>query len=153
MLNSLNQALFCHILSTFASRIYIHNIRYNIDETRICKGICRNARKRRKENSPSGVGIRDREQRVRQIMAYDEHLMMVKVKFNQGAIGTLHQHPHTQSTYVASGCFEVTIGEEKKVLRAGDGYYVAPNLPHGCVCLEAGILIDTFTPMREDFLK
>ena len=71
---------------------------------------------------------------VRQIMAYDEHLMMVKVKFDQGAIGTLHQHPHTQSTYVASGCFEVTIGEEKKVLKAGDGYYVAPNLPHGCVC-------------------
>ena len=54
---------------------------------------------------------------VRQIMGYDEHLMMVKVKFNQGAIGTLHQHPHTQSTYVASGCFEVTIGEEKKVKR------------------------------------
>ena len=73
---------------------------------------------------------------VRQIMGYDEHLMMVKVKFEQGAIGTLHQHPHTQSTYVA-----------------GDGYYVAPNLPHGCVCHEAGILIDTFTPMREDFLK
>lgn len=36
---------------------------------------------------------------------------------------------------------------------AGDGYYVAPNLPHGCICLEPGILIDTFTPMREDFLK
>ena len=76
---------------------------------------------------------------VRQIMGYDEHLMMVKVKFNQGAIGTLHQHPHTQSTYVASGCFEVTIGKEKKVLRA--------------VCLEAGVLIDTFTPMREDFFN
>ena len=43
---------------------------------------------------------------VRQIMGYDEHLMMVKVKFEQGAVGTLHQHPHTQSTYVASGCFE-----------------------------------------------
>ena len=90
---------------------------------------------------------------VRQIMGYDEHLMMVKVKFDQGAIGTLHQHPHTQSTYVASGCFEVTIGEEKTVLRTGDGYYVAPNLLHGCACLEAGVLIDTFTPMREDFLK
>ena len=86
---------------------------------------------------------------VRQIMGYDEHLMMVKVKFDQGAIGTLHH----QSTYVASGCFEVTIGEEKKILKAGDGYYVAPNLLHGCVCLEVGVLIDTFTPMREDFLK
>lgn len=90
---------------------------------------------------------------VRQIMAYDERLMMVKVKFEQGAIGSLHQHSHTQCTYVASGCFEVTIGDEKKVLRAGDGYYVAPDHLHGCVCLEAGVLIDTFTPMREDFLK
>ena len=90
---------------------------------------------------------------VRQIMGYDENLMTVKVKCNQGAIGSLHQHPHTQTTYVASGSFEVTIGKEKKVLRAGDGYYVAPNLEHGCICLEAGVLIDTFTPMREDFLK
>ena len=90
---------------------------------------------------------------VRQIMAYDENLMMVKVKFNQGAIGTIHQHPHTQSTSVASGCFEVTIGDEKKVLQAVDGYYVAHNLPHGCVCQEAVLLIDTFSPMREDFLK
>ena len=90
---------------------------------------------------------------VRQIMGYDEHRRMVKVKFELGAVGALHQHPHTQSTYVASGCFEVTIGEEKEVLRTGDGYYVAPNLLHGCVCLKAGVLIDTFTPMREDFLK
>ena len=52
---------------------------------------------------------------VRQIMGYDEHLMMVKVKFQQGVIGTLHQHPHTQSTYVANGCFEVTIGDKKQI--------------------------------------
>ena len=90
---------------------------------------------------------------VRQIMAYDDNLMMVKVKCEKGSVGPLHQHTHTQSTYVASGRFEVSIGEEKKILQAGDGYYVAPNLPHGCVCLEAGVLIDSFTPMREDFLK
>ena len=56
---------------------------------------------------------------VRQIMGYDEHLMMVKVKFNQGAVGTLHQHPHTQSTYVASGCFEVTIDKDWRWLLCG----------------------------------
>lgn len=89
----------------------------------------------------------------RQIMAYDGQLMMVKVKFETGAIGTVHTHYHSQATYVASGKFELTIGEEKKVLSAGDGYYVAPDVAHGCVCLEAGVLIDTFSPMREDFLK
>ena len=59
---------------------------------------------------------------------------------------------HSQATYVVSGKFELTIGEQKEILSAGDGYYVAPNKPHGCVCLEAGVLIDTFTPMRADFL-
>ena len=88
----------------------------------------------------------------RQIMAYDGPLMMVKVKFETGAVGTPHTHYHSQATYVASGRFELTIGDRKQVLEAGDGYYVEPDVEHGCVCLEAGILIDTFSPMRQDFL-
>lgn len=86
-------------------------------------------------------------------MGYDGQLMMVKVVFEEGAVGTMHEHYHSQATYVASGKFELTIGEEKRILEAGDGYYVAPDVLHGCVCLEAGILIDTFSPMRADFLK
>lgn len=89
----------------------------------------------------------------RQIMGYDGQLMMVKVVFEEGAVGTMHEHYHSQATYVASGKFELTIGEEKRILEAGDGYYVAPDVLHGCVWLEAGILIDTFSPMRADFLK
>ena len=88
----------------------------------------------------------------RQILGYDGQLMMVKVQFEKGAVGTMHEHHHSQATYVVSGKFELTIGEQKEILSAGDGYYVAPNKPHGCVCLEAGVLIDTFTPMRADFL-
>lgn len=94
-----------------------------------------------------GPGIR------RQIMGYDGQLMIVKVKFEKGAVGTLHEHFHSQATYVASGRFELEIGGEKKILAAGDGYYVAPDELHGCVCLEEGVLIDTFSPHREDFLK
>lgn len=90
---------------------------------------------------------------TRQIMAYDGQLMMVKVHFEKGAVGTLHEHYHSQATYVASGKFELTIGTEKRVLVEGDGYYVAPDLIHGCVCLEEGVLIDTFSPVRADFLK
>ncbi len=89
----------------------------------------------------------------RQIMGYDGQLMMVKVAFEKGAIGTLHEHYHSQATYVVSGKFELTIGDEKRILVAGDGYYVAPDELHGCVCLEEGVLIDTFSPMRADFLK
>ena len=89
---------------------------------------------------------------VRQIMGYNDNLMMVKVKFETGAIGTPHTHPHTQTTYVASGVFEFTTDGETKIVRSGDGVYMKPGILHGCICLEAGVLIDTFSPMREDFL-
>ena len=89
----------------------------------------------------------------RQIMGYDDKLMLVNVKFNKGGIGVMHQHYHSQVTYVMSGKFEVTIGEEKKVLTAGDSFYIPPNVMHGAICLESGFLIDTFSPIREDFME
>lgn len=88
----------------------------------------------------------------RQVFGYDETIMLVKAKFEKGAVGVLHQHPHVQVTYVESGEFEMTIGDEKKIIRKGDGYYVPPHVIHGCVCLEAGLLVDVFSPLREDFL-
>jgi quercetin dioxygenase-like cupin family protein len=89
----------------------------------------------------------------RQIMGYDGQLMLVKVKFEKGAIGYVHEHFHSQTTYVVSGKFEVMINGEKKILEGGDGFYIEPDAPHGAVCLEGGILIDVFSPMRAEFLK
>jgi len=88
----------------------------------------------------------------RKILGYDQSVMLVKVQFQTGAVGSLHQHPHVQSTYVESGVFKATIDGEERILQQGDGFFVAPNLIHGCVCLEAGVLIDTFSPCRIDFL-
>lgn len=88
----------------------------------------------------------------RKFLGWDNQIMMVKVKFEKGAEGAPHEHFHTQSTYCAEGKFEFTIGDKKQVVNAGDGVYIPPNIPHGAVCLEAGILIDVFAPVREDFL-
>jgi quercetin dioxygenase-like cupin family protein len=90
---------------------------------------------------------------TRQVFGYDDKIMLVKVRFEKGAVGTLHQHIHSQSSYVESGVFEVSIAGEQKILKAGDGYFIPSNVVHGCVCLEAGQLIDAFSPVREDFLK
>ena len=88
----------------------------------------------------------------RQLYGYDNKIMMVKVKFEKDAVGQLHQHFHSQVTYVESGVFEMTINGEKKIIKTGDGYYVPSQMVHGIVCLEAGMLVDAFSPMREDFL-
>ena len=89
----------------------------------------------------------------RKIMAYDNRLMMVKVDFEKGAIGTLHNHYHTQITHIEKGVFEVEIDGNKKVLNANDAFLVPTDIVHGVVCLEAGVLIDIFSPMREEFVK
>ena len=88
----------------------------------------------------------------RKIMAHDANLMLVKVAFEKGGIGVLHSHFHTQMSYVESGEFEITIGDQKQVLRKGDVYHVAPNVVHGALCLSEGMLVDIFNPLREDFL-
>jgi quercetin dioxygenase-like cupin family protein len=89
----------------------------------------------------------------RKFLGWDNQIMMVKVKFEKGAEGSPHQHFHTQATYCVEGKFEFFIGEEKKIVKAGDGVYIEPNILHGAVCLEPGILIDVFSPVREDFLQ
>ncbi|CAM3731027.1 cupin domain-containing protein [Aquirufa aurantiipilula] len=88
----------------------------------------------------------------RKIMAHNDQLMLIKVRFSQGAIGSLHHHPHTQASYVSKGKFEVTISGDKKILQAGDVYFVPSQEIHGVICLEDGELIDVFNPAREDFL-
>ncbi|MCA0937437.1 cupin domain-containing protein [Vibrio alginolyticus] len=88
----------------------------------------------------------------RKVLAHSDNMMSVEVHFEEGAIGPMHSHPHEQLTYVLSGEFEFTIGDEKKIVKAGDTMYKQPDIEHGCVCLKAGVLIDTFTPMRKDFV-
>jgi quercetin dioxygenase-like cupin family protein len=88
----------------------------------------------------------------RKVMAYNAALMLVKVAFEKGGVGALHHHKHLQMSYVASGIFEITIAGTAKILRGGDAFFVPENAVHGAVCLEAGVLVDVFSPMREDFI-
>jgi quercetin dioxygenase-like cupin family protein len=89
----------------------------------------------------------------RKIMGYDDKIMLVKVHFENGAVGALHEHYHSQVTYVESGEFEVTIDNKTKTLKVGDSFYIPPHAIHGAVCLKSGVLIDVFSPIREDFMK
>lgn len=98
-----------------------------------------------KENMGGGV--------VRQVLGYDPSIMMVRVEFDEGAVGDVHSHIHSQIAYVESGEFEVFIDGETKQLGAGDSFYAPPGRDHGVVCIKAGVLIDVFSPVREDFLE
>ena len=90
---------------------------------------------------------------TRRILSYDENLMSVEVAFETGAAGAEHTHPHTECSYVLSGKFSYSVEGEAVILNPGDSIVVPSGLPHGTVCLEKGVLLDVFTPMRKDFLN
>ena len=92
----------------------------------------------------------------RQVLCYTKELMLVKVMFGEEMVGQrppLHSHPHSQSSYVMSGKFEFHYGDKVQILCAGDSFCVGPDVPHEAYCLEPGVIIDGFSPVREDFLK
>ena len=89
----------------------------------------------------------------RKVLAFCDEAMAVENTFEVGAIGSMHSHPHTQITYVAKGVFKFTIGEETRIVKAGDTLLKQDGIIHGCECMEEGVLVDFFTPMREDFIK
>lgn len=99
------------------------------------------------ENIPLDGGME------RRILAYDDSLMAVEVGFETGAEGAPHTHHHTQISYVLSGSFRYTVEGESVTLNPGDSIAVPSGLVHGTVCLEKGVLLDVFTPKRDDFLK
>ena len=89
---------------------------------------------------------------TRRVLAYTDGLMCVENTFEKGAVGALHCHPHTQITYVVSGRYRFTIGDETREVGPGDTLLKQNGVMHGCVCLEGGVMLDFFTPMREDFV-
>ena len=93
-----------------------------------------------------GGGVR------RKILAHDDAIMLVHVRFETGAVGPPHSHPHLQCTLVESGVFDVTIGGVTQRLEAGDSFFVPSNVLHGVVAIQAGKLVDSFTPMRQEFI-
>lgn len=88
----------------------------------------------------------------RRVLIHVDELMQVEFGFDKGAIGALHSHPHIQVSYVAEGRFEVTIDGIIRIVGQGGSFIVPKGLVHGVVALEAGRLIDCFTPHRADFL-
>lgn len=89
---------------------------------------------------------------TRRILARGGKLMGVEVVFQKGAMGSVHKHEHEQMSYIISGSFDYVVEGVTYRLLAGDSYYVDPFVAHGATALEDSVILDVFTPQREDFL-
>ncbi|MGM0904115.1 cupin domain-containing protein [Mesobacillus maritimus] len=89
----------------------------------------------------------------RKLLGFGGSLMMAEVTFEKGAAGKSHSHPHEQISYIVQGSFEFNLNGEIKRVSRGDSIYIPPNTLHGTIALEDNsIILDVFTPKREDFL-
>lgn len=90
---------------------------------------------------------------IRRIKGWLDDLMVVELRWGKGMRGAVHSHPHRQCGYVIKGSFESEADGQTTILRAGDCVYTEAGVLHGLLALEDdSILLDIFTPCREDFI-
>jgi quercetin dioxygenase-like cupin family protein len=86
-------------------------------------------------------------------MVVGERLMACRLRFAPFVVTPEHEHPHEQMTIVERGRVRFNVEGEERVASAGDVLHFPPGCWHGATMLdEEVVLIDIFTPLREDFL-
>jgi quercetin dioxygenase-like cupin family protein len=88
----------------------------------------------------------------RKILNVGEGMMMMEVHFEEGAEGYEHDHPHEQMSYCLFGKIAFFINGEQTILQSGDTIYIPSLAKHGVKALEPSVLLDAFTPVREDLV-
>jgi len=90
---------------------------------------------------------------VRRNLATGNSMMICEFTFDAQVAIPTHSHPHEQVGYVVHGRVNMTIAGETSELGPGDSYFAPPGVPHSAITLEPTVIVDTFSPPREDYLK
>lgn len=90
---------------------------------------------------------------VRITTAWGDHIMLSFLTFEwEGAEVPLHHHPHEQMGMGLEGEFELQIGEERRIIRSGDSYWIPGDVPHSARAVGGPArALDIFHPVREDY--
>lgn len=102
----------------------------------------------------SSIPVEQLEPGIERQMIVGENLMICRLRFAPKVVTPAHGHPHEQMTLVERGRVLFTIGDEQRIAQAGDVLHFPPDTWHGATMLdEEVILVDIFSPIREDFLS
>ncbi len=86
-------------------------------------------------------------------MIVGKNEMMVRWEFKKGTLAASHSHPHEQIAVMVSGKLRLAVGDEETVMGPGDMVLIPSNTQHEAEALEDTVVIDVFSPPREDFLS
>jgi quercetin dioxygenase-like cupin family protein len=100
------------------------------------------------------VPVEQLEEGIRRQMIVGENMMICRLRIAPNVVTPAHDHPHEQMTLVERGRALFTIGDEERIAQAGDVLHFPAGTWHGATMLdEEVILVDIFSPIREDFLS
>jgi quercetin dioxygenase-like cupin family protein len=84
---------------------------------------------------------------------HGKNITVARFRFDRGNEVAMHRHVNDQVTMVQTGSLRMVVGGAEMVLQAGDMVHVGPDVQHGNVALEDSVVIEIFSPVREDWLK
>ena len=82
---------------------------------------------------------------------HSEQMSVAHWEINKGSLLEKHSHPHEQLAFILSGKVLFKTAEGDVILETGQGAVFTPEESHEGVILEDSIIVDLFTPVREDF--
>ena len=85
-------------------------------------------------------------------MVYGEKTLLTEVKMEKGAVIPLHKHPHEQTGYLVSGHMDFLVNGKHQIAKPGDSWNIAGDVEHGATALEESVVVEVFSPVREDYL-
>jgi len=88
---------------------------------------------------------------TRRTLAQGQSMMVCEFIFDEHVNVPIHSHPHEQVGYIVEGRVEMSIDGKIFELLKGDAYVAPSNVPHGAYTLEPAVIVDTFSPPREDY--
>jgi quercetin dioxygenase-like cupin family protein len=89
---------------------------------------------------------------TRRVGAYNDRLFLAEHRMEKGWTGAAHSHPHDQLVYVVSGHLRVVSHGGAFDVQSGDSFVVRGGVEHQASAIEPSLVIDVFTPCREDYL-
>jgi quercetin dioxygenase-like cupin family protein len=89
----------------------------------------------------------------RRVLAYNEKLFLAEHEMTKGWVGTVHSHPHDQIVYIVHGHLRVSCQGTTFDVRTGDTFVVRGGVEHGASAMEDSLVVDVFTPWREDYVR
>jgi len=86
-------------------------------------------------------------------LGHGEKTLMAEFRLAKGSIVPLHGHPHEQTGYLVSGQVKFSVGSKEIVCNPGDSWCIPGDEEHGAEALQDSVLVEVFSPVREDYLS